>query len=948
MIIDELFESPQLCPECGGISFSDLILAEKKDACYHKVKASAKVWPSAYASGRLVQCRKKGAANYGNKSEGVAEGKITLSTDPNWYGATVDNYQATGPVVNIPANQLVGFEPDDKMNQPKSKVNVEKIVAGLKQGSKLPPLLVRKYKNGYQVLDGHHRFWAYKLLGVKSIPAQIVPDSDIEEISKQGVAEAGFPGAPDVEMPPMNPSGDPQRDKLKQEYMDLHREIKSLVDLQYRSTSDEQKMQAKARIEQLNDRAVQITAILEPRQPPNDWQKKTYGFDDNWNKVNQGVAENTAPQLSVQQLATISDEALDNAYGYGRSTPGNTFGWQANMKSAAYAKQIIDQGVSDIEAISDAIHKGWNTTAQAFVQNPDQFDDTAKLAAAGKLQAKLQQRAQLMKQNYAQLPEEEKEKDRVVARALVKAIKGDQSLSEGMAGQVVFSGTGANGGTYEIIQSSPTDFMIHANGKHIDTYGSLQRAMSVLQNEVLGLQQGMAEGLWDQHTSIPELEQAIKNLIMGYKGGVNLTDKGRAQLLLSINKGKRILAKKKQQQGMAEGQTDYQKRRQRERDVDAGKPVKPPPKNPQNDYFARRKKEKDLAEVSLGDYRKKAAVSQAGAKIDRFFGRDDAAKVAAADQTIAKREKGLARADARIRPYTPPSFDAEKYQRDLTAKYPNIDELVADAERNRDPYYDRAEGSDYYAGREAEQLYQRLKQIQRVIQGLNESQADAKKKELGTGTGRINPNTGRPWTPSELKAKYSDVDFDKEAKKADLARMRDQAKQERLIDKLKTSLGDPRDTTSDLAKSFLNKGGLGLDFKPPSPRPTVTPAPAPVTVQAQPPGFTAGNLAQQPGMAQYMQQKPVAPKPAPNFAQGPAGYKTTTIPVAPSNKTPTAPAATPVAKKEPIFINGTKVLPSDPLYDKIMKNAPTTSESLTWSKNFDPGRSLYRQMKQDR
>ena len=37
----------------------------KKDACYKKVKASASVWPSAYASGRLVQCRKKGADNYG-------------------------------------------------------------------------------------------------------------------------------------------------------------------------------------------------------------------------------------------------------------------------------------------------------------------------------------------------------------------------------------------------------------------------------------------------------------------------------------------------------------------------------------------------------------------------------------------------------------------------------------------------------------------------------------------------------------------------------------------------------------------------------------------------------------------------------------------------------------------------------------------------------------------
>jgi len=121
--------------------------------------------------------------------QGVAEGKITLSTDPNWYGATVDNYQATGPVVNIPANQLVGFEPDDKMNQPKSKANVKKIVAGLKKGDKLPPLLVRKYKDGYQVLDGHHRFWAYKLLDTKSIPAQIVPAKDIEEISKQGVAK---------------------------------------------------------------------------------------------------------------------------------------------------------------------------------------------------------------------------------------------------------------------------------------------------------------------------------------------------------------------------------------------------------------------------------------------------------------------------------------------------------------------------------------------------------------------------------------------------------------------------------------------------------------------------------------------------------------------------------------------------------------------------------------
>jgi adenylate kinase family enzyme/GNAT superfamily N-acetyltransferase len=144
----------------------------------------------ATAQGRQQQALKQyNPMNPKFAKQGMAEGKITLSTDPNWYGATVDNYQASGPVVNIPANQLVGFEPDDKMNQPKSKANVEKIVAGLKKGDKLPPLLVRKYKKGYQVLDGHHRFWAYKLSGTKSIPVQIVPAKDIEEISKQGVAE---------------------------------------------------------------------------------------------------------------------------------------------------------------------------------------------------------------------------------------------------------------------------------------------------------------------------------------------------------------------------------------------------------------------------------------------------------------------------------------------------------------------------------------------------------------------------------------------------------------------------------------------------------------------------------------------------------------------------------------------------------------------------------------
>jgi hypothetical protein len=47
----------------------EFVSEAKKDACYHKVRSRYRVWPAAYASGALVQCRKKGAANWGNKSK---------------------------------------------------------------------------------------------------------------------------------------------------------------------------------------------------------------------------------------------------------------------------------------------------------------------------------------------------------------------------------------------------------------------------------------------------------------------------------------------------------------------------------------------------------------------------------------------------------------------------------------------------------------------------------------------------------------------------------------------------------------------------------------------------------------------------------------------------------------------------------------------------------------
>lgn len=65
-------------PERSGPAIN--VATEEKDACYHKVKARYKVWPSAYASGALAKCRKTGADNWGNKSEEVKIDELKTST----------------------------------------------------------------------------------------------------------------------------------------------------------------------------------------------------------------------------------------------------------------------------------------------------------------------------------------------------------------------------------------------------------------------------------------------------------------------------------------------------------------------------------------------------------------------------------------------------------------------------------------------------------------------------------------------------------------------------------------------------------------------------------------------------------------------------------------------------------------------------------------------------
>jgi hypothetical protein len=110
-------EDHQQCPECGGPMFSEEMINEKKDACYYKVKSRYKVWPSAYASGALVKCRKKGASNWGNstKSESsILEG--LEQTDENLHKWFKEKWVRFGPDGKIRGDCARG---DDSEGKPK-------------------------------------------------------------------------------------------------------------------------------------------------------------------------------------------------------------------------------------------------------------------------------------------------------------------------------------------------------------------------------------------------------------------------------------------------------------------------------------------------------------------------------------------------------------------------------------------------------------------------------------------------------------------------------------------------------------------------------------------------------------------------------------------------------------------------------------------------------------
>ena len=123
----------------------EAVLDEEKDACYHKVRSRYDVWPSAYASGALVQCRKVGAKNWGKSTTKeeleLYEGKESLESKIRnalieeggaaGMKALKDHTEASEKEIKdaIKGMEDVGLHEDgDYILQDKGEIDVEKSV----------------------------------------------------------------------------------------------------------------------------------------------------------------------------------------------------------------------------------------------------------------------------------------------------------------------------------------------------------------------------------------------------------------------------------------------------------------------------------------------------------------------------------------------------------------------------------------------------------------------------------------------------------------------------------------------------------------------------------------------------------------------------------------------------------------------------------------------------
>ena len=113
-----------------------------------------------------------------NENREPAEKPVTIHTNPYYRGATIGaGVKEQLPVTKMPIEELQMWESDKTLRTKKVRDWVKNtLIPKLQDKGRLTPLIVWNRKGKHFVIDGNHRFLAYKAAGFKGdVPVKIVP-----------------------------------------------------------------------------------------------------------------------------------------------------------------------------------------------------------------------------------------------------------------------------------------------------------------------------------------------------------------------------------------------------------------------------------------------------------------------------------------------------------------------------------------------------------------------------------------------------------------------------------------------------------------------------------------------------------------------------------------------------------------------------------------------------
>ena len=130
---------------------------------------------------------------------------VTIHTNPYYRGATIGaGVKEQLPVTKMPIEELQMWESDKTLRTKKVRDWVKNtLIPKLQDKGKLNPMIVWNRKGKHFVIDGNHRFLAYKAVGFKGpVPVKIVPQEMIAINNKvlepvdENFADGKGPGRP--------------------------------------------------------------------------------------------------------------------------------------------------------------------------------------------------------------------------------------------------------------------------------------------------------------------------------------------------------------------------------------------------------------------------------------------------------------------------------------------------------------------------------------------------------------------------------------------------------------------------------------------------------------------------------------------------------------------------------------------------------------------------------